>query len=200
MSETFQHVQAEIIGVSGGIKWRRALCMGMHGIFSSCRKNLMQLMDTFTFPVGLWWGYNKSYICFQGNFELDDKVNLIYYLAATGRGTRFTLSPPQTMPGGAWLLPTAVTPAQPCWFPQLRGCLVALQDDQAGAGEGANHPIVSGPLITATVRSCRGPAARQTEQFFNFVIKTEIRVDSAENVKDWRTAINFEADNHTLAP
>lgn len=77
---------------------------------------------------------------------------------------------------------------------------MALQDDQAGAGEGANHPIVSGPLITATVRSCRGPAARQTEQFFNFVIKTEIRVDSAENVKDWRTAINFEADNHTLAP
>jgi len=38
------------------------------------------------------------------------------------------------------------------------------------------------------------------EQFFNFAIKTEIKVGSTENVKDWRTSINFEYDNQPLAP
>lgn len=67
-------------------------------------------------------------------------------------------------------------------------------------GEEANHPIVSAPLIPITVSGCRGLAACHVEQFFNFAIKTEIRVGSDENAKDWRTAINFEADNHPLSP
>lgn len=59
---------------------------------------------------------------------------------------------------------------------------------------------MSDPVTSATISSCRGLAAWQMELSFNFAIKTEIKVDSAENSKDRKTAINFEAKKHLLAP
>jgi len=134
-------------------------------------------------------------------------TKVICYLAAAGRGTRCALPPLQPYPCHTWLLPAAVTSAEPRQPPRLRCCPKALKadallwsSDWAGTSEGENCSIVSAPLTPTTGWSCRGLAACQMEQFFNFAIKTEIKVGSTENVKDWRTSINFEYDNQPLAP